>query len=273
MNLNPSVATLEIDGSAVRLDGSGPHTVLLLHGWPDTLALWDATVAELAPTHRCARLTLPGFDATRPRRALPLAQMTAHLAAVVDAVSPDAPVTLVMHDWGAIYGYQFALAHPQRVARVVAVDIGDTGSGEFLRSLPLKAKLGIAGYQLWLALAYGLPRALGDAMTRWMARQLRAPAPPEAIHAQMNHPYVAQWSGGFKALQRVKPAWPLLFVYGQRKPFMFHAPAWAERVAAVPGNAVHGLRAGHWVMRDQPEAFHRLLREWLAATPAAPPAA
>jgi cis-3-alkyl-4-acyloxetan-2-one decarboxylase len=224
--------TIDVDGSRVQLEGQGDAVVLLLHGWPDTLALWDDTVAALSAGHRCARLTLPGFDATRGRRALALDAMTAHLAAVVDAISPGAPVTLVMHDWGAIYGYQYALAHPQRVARVVAVDIGDTGSGEFLRSLPLKAKLGIAGYQLWLALAY-----------------------------------LAQWSGGFKAMQRVKPAWPLLFVYGQRKPFMFHAPAWAERVAATPGNAVHGLRAGHWVMRDQPEAFHALVRAWLADTP------
>lgn len=259
--------TIDVDGSRVQLEGQGDAVVLLLHGWPDTLALWDDTVAALSADHRCARLTLPGFDATRGRRALALDAMTAHLAAVVDAISPGAPVTLVMHDWGAIYGYQYALAHPQRVARVVAVDIGDTGSGEFLRSLPLKAKLGIAGYQLWLALAYLAPRRLGDAMTRWMARQLRAPAPPGAIHAQMNHPYVAQWSGGFKAMQRVKPAWPLLFVYGQRKPFLFHAPAWAERVAATPGNAVHGLRAGHWVMRDQPQAFHALVKAWLAATP------
>ncbi len=270
MNPVPTALTpLEIDGSTVRLDGTGPHTVLLLHGWPDTLALWDPTVAVLAPAFRCARIALPGFDVTRGRRAPTLAQMTAHIAAVVDAVSPDAPVTLVLHDWGAIYGYQYALAHPGRVARVVAVDIGDTGSGEFVRGLPLKAKLGIAGYQLWLALAYLAPRRLGDRMTRWMARQLRAPAPADAIHAQMNHPYVAQFTGGFKAMQRVKPAWPLLFVYGQRKPFMFHAAPWAERVAATPGNAVHGLRAGHWVMKDQPEAFHRLLLDWLAATPVA----
>ena len=32
-------------------------------------------------------------------------------------------------------------------------------------------------------------------MTRWMTRQLRAPAPSQAIGALMNYTYVAQWLG------------------------------------------------------------------------------
>lgn len=262
--------TLEVDGSEVLLEGDGPHTVVLIHGWPDTRALWDPLVAQLLADPiaglRCARFHLPGNDLRRGRRPLSLAQMTAHIAAIVDAVSPGRPVTLVLHDWGAVYGYQYAMQHPSRVARIVGVDIGDTGSREFLGSLSLKAKLGIAGYQLWLALAYRLPSALGDRMTRWMARQLRAPAPAEHIAAQMNHPYVATWSGGFRGSRRVEPACPMLYVYGERKPFLFHAPAWAERIAAKPGNQVLGLRAGHWVMVNQAEAFNGAVQTWLDAT-------
>jgi pimeloyl-ACP methyl ester carboxylesterase len=264
---------VEVDGSEVLIEGDGPHAVVLIHGWPDTRALWDPLVAHLlaqpALGLRCARFHLPGNDLARGRRPLTLAQMTAHFAAIVDAVSPGRPVTLVLHDWGAVYGYQYALQHPGRVARIVGVDIGDTGSGEFLRSLPFKAKLGIAGYQLWLALAYQLPANWGDRMTRWMARQLRAPAQPAHIAAQMNHPYVATWSGGLRGSVRVKPTCPMLYVYGERKPFLFHAPQWAERIAARPGNAVVRLRAGHWVMVNQPEAFNQAVSNWLAATPTA----
>jgi pimeloyl-ACP methyl ester carboxylesterase len=263
----------QVEGTEVLVEGDGPHTLVLIHGWPDTQVLWDPLVAHLlarpAPAEqglRCVRFTLPGNDLAQGRRPLSLAQMTAHFAAIVDAVSPDRPVTLLLHDWGAVYGYQYAMQHPGRVARIVGVDIGDTASGEFLRSLPFKAKLGIVGYQAWLALAYGLPVKVGDRMTRWMARQLRAPAPAASIAAQMNHPYVATWSGGFRHAVRVQPTCPVLFIYGQRKPFMFHAPQWAERIAATPGGAVHGLRAGHWVMVNQPEAFHQIVSTWLAAT-------
>lgn len=262
--------TLQVNGTEVLVEGTGAHTLVLIHGWPDTRALWDPLVAHLLARPdlglRCVRFTLPGNDLAQGRRPMSLAQMTAHFAAIVDAVSPGRPVTLVLHDWGAVYGYQYAMQHPQRVARLVGVDIGDAGSGEFLRGLPLRAKLGIAGYQLWLALAYQLPAALGDPMTRWMARQLRAPAPAAHIAAQMNHPYVSTWSGGLSRSVRVEPTCPALFIYGERKPFMFHAPQWAERIAARPGGAVLSMRAGHWVMVNQPDAFNQAVSDWLAAT-------
>jgi pimeloyl-ACP methyl ester carboxylesterase len=69
--------------------------------------------------------------------------------------------------------------------------------------------------------------------------------------------------GGFRGARPLRAACPMLFVYGTRKPFMFHAPAWAERLAAAPGCAVQGLRTGHWVMTAEPEAFNRIVEDWL----------
>lgn len=254
---------LSVDGTPVHLDGSGPETLVMIHGWPDSLVLWDTLVARLAPRRRCARFTLPCYDPADDRPAPDLEQMTAHIAAIVDAVSPQAPVTLVLHDWGAFYGYQYAMRHPDRVARIVGVDIGDTVSGEYRRSLPARAKAMIGGYQSVLALAYRMPARLGDAVTRRMARWLRAPADPATVHARMNYPYTAMLGGGFRGARPLPAACPMLFVYGTRKPFLFHAPAWAERLAATPGCAVHGLRTGHWVMRGQPDMFDRIVEDWL----------
>lgn len=99
------------------------------------------------------------------------------------------------------------MRHPDRVARIVGVDIGDTVSGEYRRSLPARAKAMIVGYQSVLAMAYWIPARVGDAVTRRMARWLRAPADP--------------------------------------------------------GCAVQGLRTGHWVMTAEPEAFNRIVEDWL----------
>ena len=85
------------------------------------------------------------------------------VAAVLDAVSPDEPVTLLLHDWGCFFGYEVAARHQQRVARVVATDIGDTNSGAYLTSLTGKEKLMIAGYQLWLAVGWKLGQRAGPA--------------------------------------------------------------------------------------------------------------
>lgn len=263
---------LSIRGLDVTVEGQGP-VLLMLHGWPDSPALWDETVAALRDGYRCVRLPLPGFDLSKPARALSVDAMCDLLAAVLDDVSPAAPVTLVLHDWGCLFGYELAARHTRRVARVVGVDVGDTQSGAYLRSLTIRQKAMIAGYQLWLALAWLLgpvwPR-VADRMTRFMARQVGCRTPPGAMGWQMNFPYAMQWlgvCGGLRQLAPVEkllgPRLPTLFLFGRRKPFMFHSARWLAALGTTPGCAVHGFDAGHWLMKQQPAAFNRVLRDWL----------
>lgn len=262
--------TLTVDGIEVRIEGDGPDTVVLLHGWPDTLALWDGMVEALKDRYRCVRFTQPGFDRSHPRRVRKLDELVNLYAAIVDRVSPEAPVTLLLHDWGCVFGYQYAMRHPQRVARIVGVDIGDSNSGAFLRSLSAKGKLGIAGYQLWLAFAWLVGGRLGDAMTRGMAKGLHCPTDPSVMHAGMNYPYWLTWTGGLKQSLPVKPAVPMLYIYGERKPAMFHSPQWMDSVRALPGGAVQGFHTGHWIMTKAPQEFHAAVRGWLDARPPSP---
>lgn len=263
---------LFVQDVAVRIEGSGP-TLVMLHGWPDSPALWDRTVADLSPAYRCVRFALPGFDLSQPARPMSVDQISALMAAVVDAVSPDQPVTLLLHDWGCFFGYEYAARHRARVARVVGVDIGDTNSGAYRRSLTTREKLLIAGYQVWLALAWKLGRlwpTLGDRMTRFMARANGCPTPPERMGWQMNYPYAMQWLGSFGGLRGVArvdrllgPQIPMLFLFGARKPFMFHSARWLAALATTPGCAVHGFQAGHWMMVQKPAEFSRVVRDWL----------
>jgi pimeloyl-ACP methyl ester carboxylesterase len=241
----------------------------MVHGWPDTHRLWDVQVEALKSQYRCVRFTLPGFDLSRPGRAYSLDEVIATLAHVVERACPGERVTLLLHDWGCVFGYQFALRHPERVARVIGVDIGDAGSRAHRAVLDTRARLMVFGYQFWLALAWRLGSARGDRIARWMAARLRCPAPPQAIGAQMGYPYALQWfgvKGGFGQLRPFDPAVPMLYVYGQRKPFMFHSQAWLDHLSARPGCRVLGLPTGHWVMLQRPQEFNAALRDWLAAT-------
>ena len=259
---------ITVNGTEVWLQGQGDEVILMLHGWPDTRGLWDGTVAALQDRATCARLTLPGFQSGPS--ATSLDDMCHLLRQIVDRISPETPVTLMLHDWGCIFGYEFAMRHPARVARVVAVDVGDHNSGSLLRSWSSKEKLLVMGYQVWLALAWKLghhfSENLGTRMTRAMARWLRCPTDSATITHQMNYPYAMQWfgtAGGFKGAGQIQLPMSLLFVYGERKPFMFHSAQWLEKVASAPGSAVCGLPCGHWVMISRPEAFHARVRDWL----------
>jgi pimeloyl-ACP methyl ester carboxylesterase len=252
-----------------------PLPTMTVDGWPDTLRVWDSTVAGLSDRYRCVRFTLPGFDEPDNRRAYELRQIIDAIAQVVDAASPNAPVTLLLHDWGCFFGYQYAMQHPQRVLRVVGVDIGDAGSAAHVASLGLRAKLGTVAYQWWLALAWKLGGSIGHRMARWLAAAFRAPAPPQDIFSGMGYPYAMQWfgaAGGFGRPRAFWPAVPMLFIHGERKPFSFHSTAWAERLAARPGSRVVGLPTGHWVMTQKPELFNTAVRSWLAETDGGIPA-
>jgi cis-3-alkyl-4-acyloxetan-2-one decarboxylase len=253
---------LKVQGIDVVLEGEGQDTIVMIHGWPDTYRLWDKQVALLKSSFRCARFSLPGFEVNQAARPTSLEEMIVLFKAITDAVSPDKPVTLMLHDWGCVFGYQFAARYPERVARIVGVDIGDSFSRAFLGGLTGKTKLMIAAYQLWLALAYRLG-AVGNWMTRWMARKLGCTADPALMGAQQNYPYVMQWTGGFAKAVNYVPNCPFLYIYGKRKLFMFHSAKWLEKLASMPGSEAHGLSTGHWVMVADPTGFNQKLIEWL----------
>lgn len=65
-----------------------------------------------------------------------------------------------------------------------------------------------------------------------MARRLRCPSDQVLISSAMTYPYFMFWFGGTQSyrrqLQPFTPYCPLLFIYGRRKPLMFHARSWAE---------------------------------------------
>jgi pimeloyl-ACP methyl ester carboxylesterase len=262
----------EVQGLTVSVEGQGP-TVVMLHGWPDSPALWDETVSALRDAYCCVRFPLPGFDLNKPPRPVSVNEMCELIGAVADAVSPAEPVTLLLHDWGCFFGYEYAARHPERVARVVAADIGDTNSGAYLKSLRFKEKLLIARYQLWLAVAWKLGPlwpALADRMTRFMANGQGCPTPPERMGWQMNYPYAMQWFksfGGLAGVARVSkvfgPKTPTLFLFGKRKPFMFHSANWLAALGTTPGSAAYGFDAGHWLMVQRPAEFNRVVRTWL----------
>lgn len=261
-----------LDGIAVEADGEGGEVVLMIHGWPDTARLWDEQVEALRGDFRCVRLTLPGFDVRGPRRPTSVDAMVGIFLAVVERESPGRPVVLLLHDWGCVFGLHFAMKHPERVSRIVAIDVGDARSDDLRRELSLAAKLMVFGYQSWLALAWRIGGGLGDWMTRYMARLLGAPAVAEEIGSSMNYPYDMMWTGsygGFGALETDVPTKPTLFFYGRRKPFQFFSRRWADAIGARDDSRVVCIESGHWLMKEQGERVNRELREWLLGDPGA----
>jgi pimeloyl-ACP methyl ester carboxylesterase len=258
-----------VAGIDVHVEGDeGAPTIVMVHGWPDTYRLWDAQVEFLKAEYRCIRFTLPGFDETQPRRAYAVDEVTGFIRQVIEQLSPGRPATLMLHDWGCIYGYEFYMRNPGLVARIVGVDIGDVRGLRHV--LGAREKVYILAYQVWLALAWKIGGRPGDSMTRRMARWVRARSDARFISSRMNYPYYLAWFGGKQSFarqtQRFRPACPMLFIYGERKLFMFHSGDWIEALARQPGCEVAAFDTGHWVMLQRPERFNQVAAAWLART-------
>ncbi|MEV0031183.1 SDR family oxidoreductase [Nocardia sp. NPDC050793] len=97
-------------------------TVVLVHGWPDTHHLWNAVVPLLARRFHVVIYDTRGHGrSTRTRRTADfrLDALADDFFAVADAVSPDAPVHVLAHDWGSIQVWE-AVCDPRGAARIAS---------------------------------------------------------------------------------------------------------------------------------------------------------
>nr|WP_296774357.1 alpha/beta fold hydrolase [Rhodococcus sp. (in: high G+C Gram-positive bacteria)] len=96
------------------------ETIVLVHGWPDTHELWSHIVPLLADDYRIISYDTRGAgESTVPQEqsAYRLAHLASDFYAVIDAVSPDRPVHVLAHDWGAVEVWE-AVAEPRAIDRI-----------------------------------------------------------------------------------------------------------------------------------------------------------
>jgi 3-oxoadipate enol-lactonase len=107
--------------TAVRT-GQG-RDLVVLHSLLSDRHAFDPVLPALAAKHRVTLINLPGFHGSQPT---PLALMDAYVAAVEDGyqefkVAGDS--ILIGNGFGGTVALAFAMAHPERVARLVLSDV------------------------------------------------------------------------------------------------------------------------------------------------------
>ncbi len=107
----------------VQLLGAGPPLVML-HGLlvGSVATWWFGAAPKLARAHRVLLADLRGHGlSSHAESGYGLASLADDLAALLP-LAGEGRVTLVGHSWGALVALRFALAHPERVAKLVLVE-------------------------------------------------------------------------------------------------------------------------------------------------------
>ncbi len=102
----------------------GNAAVVFLHGNPTSSYLWRNIIPHMASRARCLAPDLMGMgesDGT-PDGSYRFADHSKYLDAWFDAVLPEGPVTLVVHDWGSALGFHWARRHPDRIRGLVYME-------------------------------------------------------------------------------------------------------------------------------------------------------
>lgn len=134
--LMPGFRWHDIDAGGVRIraavGGSGPP-LLLLHGHPQTHLTWHKVAPELARRFTVVATDLRGYGDSEKlpgdpeHRNYSKRAMAADQVAAMTALGFDR-FAVVAHDRGARVAHRMALDHPDRVDRMVLIDIAPTAT-------------------------------------------------------------------------------------------------------------------------------------------------
>lgn len=280
-------AVAEVNGQqiAYRTGGSGPP-VLLLHGFPQTHAMWHAIGPELAKTHTVVVADLRGYGASSKPTGVEtysFRHMAADQVALMEALG-FGQFHVVGHDRGGRTAHRLALDHPPAVLSLTVMDIVPTH--HLLQTLtPQVAQ----AYYHWFFLAQPTPFPEGfigadpdhyyeSCLLGWggadlsgfdadaLAAYRASWADPVTIRAMCDD-YRAALSHDF-ALDAAdlaqKITCPALVLYGAEGAMADHydVPAtWAERLTEMTSRAVPG---GHFFPDTNPADTIEALQDFLS---------
>jgi pimeloyl-ACP methyl ester carboxylesterase len=256
--------------TAVLQGGDGPP-VVLLHGQGGWAGMWLPVMSDLVRTHRVVAPDLPGLGASEvPDGQLDADRVLAWLDELIQRTCP-APPAVVGASLGASIAAHFAIAHPDRLSRLVLVAAGGLApfrpapgvalalvrfvarpsqrtQRAFLRQVTVDpARVRALMGERWEAFqAYGLDRARTPsvrAANRRLLRELGIPRIPPDDLARIDIPTTLIW-GRHDRVMRLRIA---------------------EAASARHGWPLHVIEdAGHFTA-EQPKAFLRALHAGLGA--------
>lgn len=277
--------TIELNGARYYLRDSGSgDSVLLLHGMPDDGSMWQHQISALLEAgYRVICPDMLGYGMTDKPKEVERYKTTAivnDFVTLLDILGLE-KIHLIGHDWGAITGWEFAIAFPDRLKSFVAMTVGhpiawfeDSFKFENMR-------------WNWYVLFNLDPRASevyregNGRLSREVLRShphrnriVQHLLKPGVLEAVLNwdkansllEAMIASARGDFHELPPVTV--PTLGISSTNDDFMWESQMQqSSRFVTAKWQYERIEEAGHWFMLEQPEKTNHLLLDWLGKHP------
>ncbi len=267
--------------------GNGPP-LLMLHGYPQTHAIWHRIAPALARTHSVVCADLRGYgDSSKPdsdAAHLPYSKraMAADMVELMQSLGHER-FALVGHDRGGRVAHRLARDHPARVSRMAVLDISPTAA-----MYAQTDQAFATAYYHWFFLIqpFDLPERLIGADPRYyLERKLggwgsaglaifdpraldeyrRAFADPHTIHASCeDYRAAASIDLAHDRADDARIACPLLVLWGERGVVNRLFDPLSDWRAVADDVQGHAIACGHYLAEEAPEPTLKALATFLA---------
>jgi pimeloyl-ACP methyl ester carboxylesterase len=262
---------------------AGPHdgpVVVLLHGFPEFWYGWRHQIEPLAAAG--FRAIVPdqrGYNlSSKPSgvAAYALTELVSDVIAIADQLGQDR-IFLAGHDWGAAVGWSTALLHPQRIAKLVVLNVPHPSvMRKFLSTRP--RQLLRSWYMFFFQLPW-LPEAVFSAFDfRLGSRALLHSSRPATFSAEDLARYRTAWSqpgaltamiNWYRAAFRTRVKFqdkavhvPTRILWGERDAFLLADMARESLGYCTNAELVAFANATHWLQHEEPARVSELLIEF-----------
>jgi epoxide hydrolase 4 len=263
--------------------GEGP-LLLLLHGFPEFWYSWRHQIPVLAEHFTVVAPDLRGYnDSEKPPRIkdYAISELVEDTIQLINAFGHERAI-IAGHDWGGAVAWSTALARPEVVEKLIALNIPHPRILiQHLLSNPRQQM------RSWYMLAFQMPwlpellvragnyRTIENAFRgaavhkaqfpdEVIAEYKQAIAKPNALSSTINY-YRALRAGSLKSWLSLDPVakMPVLVVWGEQD-FALGKELNQDLARYVPDLTLHFIPdASHWVQQDRPDLVNRYILDFL----------
>ena len=297
--IDPAVRHDYASVNGIRLhyaeSGSGDDLVILLHGFPEFWYSWRHQLTALGKTYHVVAPDMRGYNLSdKPWRVedYRIEVLVDDVVGIIDHFGAD-KAAVVGHDWGAGVAWAVAQKYPERVSKLVALQVPPAAA--WRANLTLRQLL-----RSWYMFFFQLPRIPEWAISRKNLAGLdrtfketvirkgsfsgadienykEAMRQPGALTGAVNYyrANVRRLISQGRTPERNKSVprrdgrirVPTLFIFGEQDFAILPATVrGVEKFVDAPYREVRIADSGHWVQNEAPDEVNAALLEFLAST-------